>query len=440
IDECYRVLGLVHNLHKPIPGRFKDYIAIPKANGYQSLHTTLFGAHAIPVEIQIRTNEMDDMANNGIAAHWLYKEQEVALAESQDHSKIWIQNLLELQKTTTDPAEFIENVKTDLFPNAVYVFTPKGDILELPTGATAIDFAYAVHTQIGNTCVACRINKRLSSLSEPLESGQTIEIITASNAHPRSVWLNFAISSKARSNIKHFLKQQNRQESINLGKRLLNTMLPHISPLYEDLEALPKEVISALLKKLDITNKNDLLEEIGSGKRLNYITGYLTKLLSQHQELAAKPSVNTDEQLLLITGQEGSVISFAQCCHPIPGDAISGYLQIGKGITIHRQKCSELSLNKSRHELLADVGWDDHTKGVFEVNLSLQILKNKTVFSTIVFSITAADGEIIQFLIEDSDLHTYKASVIIGVKDRIHLAKIIRKLRHIPDILSVHRK
>src|SRR5690554_4804400 len=268
VDTCYRVLGAVHSLYKPLPGRFKDYIAIPKANGYQSLHTTLFGMHGVPIEIQIRTQEMEELANNGIAAHWLYKTEEDGRRNNHARARQWVKGLLELQQNAGNSLEFIENVKIDLFPDEVYVFTPKGRIMELPKGSTPVDFAYAVHTDVGNSCIACRINRRLAPLSEPLESGQTVEIITAPGARPNPAWLSFVTTGKARSNIRHALKHQRQSEAIALGERLLNKALTGFET---SLEAISQERIKAVLGEYQMDVIEDLLEDIGLGNRMAYV-------------------------------------------------------------------------------------------------------------------------------------------------------------------------
>ncbi|MCB1665853.1 MAG: RelA/SpoT family protein, partial [Pseudomonadales bacterium] len=265
VDTCYRVLGAVHNLYKPVPGRFKDYIAIPKANGYQSLHTTLFGMHGVPIEIQIRTEEMEAMANNGIAAHWLYKSHDDTPNNAHIRARQWVNGLLEMQQHAGNSLEFIENVKIDLFPDEIYVFTPKGTIMELPAGSTAVDFAYAVHTDVGNSCVACRISRRLAPLSEPLESGQTVEIITAPGTQPNPAWLSFVVTGKARSNIRHFLKNQRHSESVALGRRLLNKVLGGFGT---QLEKVPEEQIKQALQHLNSPGLDNVLEDIGLGNRM----------------------------------------------------------------------------------------------------------------------------------------------------------------------------
>src|SRR5690554_3598366 len=323
VDTCYRVLGAVHNLYKPVPGRFKDYIAIPKANGYQSLHTTLFGMHGVPIEIQIRTEEMEAMANNGIAAHWLYKSSDDRPSQSHFRVRQWVQDLLEMQKQAGNSLEFIEHVKTDLFPDEIYVFTPRGEILELPAGSTPVDFAYAVHTDVGNSCVACRINRRLAPLSEPLQSGQTVEII-ASGTHPNPAWLSFVVTGKARSNIRHFLKNQRRSEAISLGRRLLNKTL---SSFGYHLANIPKEKIGGLLEETNFEVLDDLLEDIGLGNRMAFI---VARRLIPNEEGSAISEAH-DDTSLAIRGSEGMLLSFAKCCYPIPGDPIVGYVSAGRG-------------------------------------------------------------------------------------------------------------
>ncbi|MEE4460992.1 RelA/SpoT family protein, partial [Azotobacter chroococcum] len=333
VDTCYRVLGAVHNLYKPLPGRFKDYIAIPKANGYQSLHTTLFGMHGVPIEIQIRTREMEELANNGIAAHWLYKSgDEDPIRGNHARARQWVKGVLELQQSAGNSLEFIESVKIDLFPDEVYVFTPKGRIMELQKGSTAVDFAYAVHTDVGNSCIACRINRRLAPLSQPLESGATVEIVTAPGARPNPAWLNFVVTAKARTHIRHALKQQRRSESISLGERLLNKVLAGFDA---SLEQTPEERIREVLDEYRMEVLEDLLEDIGLGNRMAYVVARRL-LTSEGEEL---PSA---EGPLAIRGTEGLVLSYARCCSPIPGDPIVGHLSAGKGMVVHLENCRNI--------------------------------------------------------------------------------------------------
>ncbi len=283
VDSCYRVLGCVHGLYKPVPGQFKDYIAIPKANGYQSLHTVLFGMQGVPIEIQIRTQEMEEMANNGIAAHWLYKSNEQDARGNSSHARArqWVQGLLEMQQRAGDSLEFIENVKIDLFPDEVYVFTPRGDIMELPAGATAVDFAYAVHSDVGNSCVACRINRRLAPLSEALQSGQTVEVITTPGAQPNPAWLHFVVTAKARSGIRHFLKHQRRTEAVSLGRRMLERALGSMD---EQLDNFSDEHLEQLVDATQSKSADNIFEQIGLGNRVAYLTA--RQLLTLRDQLS----------------------------------------------------------------------------------------------------------------------------------------------------------
>jgi RelA/SpoT family (p)ppGpp synthetase len=338
-DTCYRVLGAVHSLYKPVPGRFKDYIAIPKANGYQSLHTSLFGMHGVPIEIQIRTEEMEAMANNGIAAHWLYKSNEDLPGNAHGRAREWVNGLLELQKHAGNSLEFIENVKIDLFPDEIYVFTPKGTIFELPTGSTAVDFAYAVHTDVGNSCVACRISRRLAPLSEPLQSGQTVEIITAPGTQPNPAWLSFVVTGKARANIRHYLKNQKVSESVSLGRRLLTKALAGFG---SSIDAVPQANIDSVLKQMQLASFDDLLAEIGLGNRMSFM---VAQRLSANEELSEDAAVKESDRQgsIEIRGSEGMVMSYAKCCHPIPGDPIVGHISTGRGMVIHTEDCNNIA-------------------------------------------------------------------------------------------------
>ncbi|MGL6036094.1 MAG: RelA/SpoT family protein, partial [Legionella sp.] len=323
IDSCYRILGALHCTYKPVPQRFKDYIGIPKANGYQSLHTTLFGPFGVPLEVQIRTREMDKVADNGVAAHWIYKSSGLEVNEAQLRAREWVQSLLEMQRSTGSSLEFIENVKIDLFPDEVYVFTPKGHIMELPKGATPVDFAYTVHSGVGNSCVAAKVNRRLVPLSIPLSNGQTVEIITAPGAHPNPAWLNFVVTGKARSNIRHFLKSQQHAESIVLGKRLLEQSLIELS---SDYAKVPPESLLALISDLHYKSADDLLYAIGIGNQMSIVIAKRLVVAHDVNEL------EKDKTPLAIKGTEGMVVHFGECCQPIPGDNIVGQFQQGRGI------------------------------------------------------------------------------------------------------------
>lgn len=435
VDHCYRALGIAHNLYKPIPGRFKDYIAIPKANGYQSLHTTLFGLQGVPVDIQIRTQEMEDMANNGIAAHWLYKSGEEALSGSQAKTRQWLKGVLELQRNAGNSLEFIENVKIDLFPDEVYVFTPKGHILELPKGATPVDFAYAVHTDVGNACAACRIDKKLASLSQPLQSGQTVEIVTAAEAKPNAAWLNFVLTGKARSNIRHLLKSQRRNESITLGRRLLNKALIGFET---SLELIGEQSAVKLLEHLGIHSLDDFLEDIGLGNRMAYIAARMLIEPGDSHDSSGQ-DCSRPETPLSIRGTEGMVVSFAHCCYPIPGDPIVGHVRSGQGIVIHSDNCQHIVDKRHNPEKVLKVEWDKDVRGEFTVELKVELLQQQGVIAAIATSITTVEGNIEEISMEEKDAKCCMVRLLVRVRDRLHLARIIKKLRVIKGVQSINR-
>ena len=348
VDTCYRVLGVMHNLYKPIPGRFKDYIALPKANGYQSLHSILMGPYGVPIEVQIRTHEMHRMSESGIAAHWLYKSDDDKMEKFQDRANEWLRDLLEIQKSAGDSLEFIDNLKVDLFPQEVFVFTPQGAIIKLPRGATIIDFAYAVHTDVGNACVSARIDKQLVPLQTKLENGVTVEVITASWARPNPLWLNYVITAKARSGIRNYLKHFKQQEAINLGRRLLEKEL---QAMHLHLENIGKDKIQALLQVMSKQSLDELLEDIGLGNKMPFL---VAKRIAQ-DDINATIKLDDNDQAqkkpLIIKGTEGMVITLAKCCRPIPGDSIIGYFNPGKGIVVHHHECRNSARQKKTNQL-----------------------------------------------------------------------------------------
>ena len=354
VDTCYRVLGVMHNLYKPIPGRFKDYIALPKANGYQSLHSILMGPYGVPIEIQIRTHEMHRMSESGIAAHWLYKSDDDKIEKFQDRANEWLRDLLEIQKSAGDSLEFIDNLKVDLFPQEVFVFTPQGAIIKLPRGATIIDFAYAVHTDMGNACVSARIDKQLVPLQTKLENGVTVEVITASWARPNPLWLNYVITAKARSGIRNYLKHFKQQEAINLGRRLLEKEL---QAMHLHLENIDKDKIQALLQVMSKQSLDELLEDIGLGNKMPFL---IAKRIAQ-DDINATVKLDDNDQgqkkPLIIKGTEGMVITLAKCCRPIPGDSIIGYFNPGKGIVVHHHECRNSSVVRKKQTNWLDVEW-----------------------------------------------------------------------------------
>ncbi len=429
VDTCYRVLGAVHSLYKPFPGRFKDYIAIPKANGYQSLHTTLFGMHGVPIEIQIRTREMEEMANHGIAAHWLYKSNDETPKGTHARARQWVKGVLELQQRAGNSLEFIENVKIDLFPDEVYVFTPKGRIMELPKGSTAVDFAYAVHTDVGNSCIACRINRRLAPLSEPLQSGQTVEIVTAPGARPNPAWLSFVVTGKARTHIRHALKLQRRSESINLGERLLNKTLTGFD---SHLEKIPQERIQAVLAEYRMEVFEDLLEEIGLGNRMAYVVA--RRLLSSEGEEA--PSA---EGPLAIRGTEGLVLSYAKCCTPIPGDPIVGHLSAGKGMVVHLESCKNISEVRHNPEKCIQLSWAKDVTGEFNVELRVELEHQRGLIALLATSVNAADGNIEKISMDERDGRISVVQLVVSVHYRVHLARVIKKLRALKGVIRITR-
>jgi guanosine-3',5'-bis(diphosphate) 3'-pyrophosphohydrolase len=430
VDTCYRVLGAVHNLYKPLPGRFKDYIAIPKANGYQSLHTTLFGMHGVPIEIQIRTREMEELANNGIAAHWLYKSNEEDQPKgSHARARQWVKGVLEMQQRAGNSLEFIESVKIDLFPDEVYVFTPKGRIMELPKGSTAVDFAYAVHTDVGNTCIACRINRRLAPLSQALESGSTVEIVTAPGARPNPAWLSFVVTGKARTHIRHALKLQRRSESISLGERLLNKVLAGFGC---HLDSLPVERIQAVLDEYRLELTEDLLEDIGLGNRMAYVVA--RRLLSDSNE--ALPS---SEGPLAIRGTEGLVLSYAKCCTPIPGDPIVGHLSAGKGMVVHLDSCKNIGEIRHNPEKCIQLSWAKDVTGEFNVELRVELEHQRGLIALLAGSVNAADGNIEKISMDERDGRISVVQLVVSVHDRVHLARVIRKLRGLTGVIRITR-
>lgn len=441
VDQCYRVLGAVHNLYKPVPERFKDYIAIPKANGYQSLHTTLFGPYGVPIEIQIRTEAMNVMAESGIASHWLYKAEDGEENKAHIKAQQWLSKLLEMQQSTGNSLEFIENVKIDLFPDEVYVFTPKGNILELPNGASVVDFAYAIHTDIGDTCVAAKIDRRLAPLSTPLSNGQTVEIITANTARPNPAWLNFVITGKARSAIKHYLKHQRQVESIALGRRLLERAL---GTLGLTLAQIPNENMQAVLRESNYASFEELLVATGLGNLSPLIVArrlaFVVKAEEEQEEKEKKDAtLALSHAPLLIKGSEGMVISFADCCRPIPGDLIVGVLDAGRGIVVHTEQCCQIK--KLRHtEKSIFLSWEPLVDRIFPAEISVELVNKKGVLAALASAITDANANIENISVTESDGNYCVVNLTISVKNRVHLARIMRKVRKIPEASRIIRK
>lgn len=436
VDDCYRVLGVVHNIYKPVPERFKDYIAIPKANGYQSLHTTLFGPFGVPIEIQIRSTEMEHKANSGIAAHWLYKAGKQETSEAQLRAQQWVNSLLEMQQRTGSSIEFIENVKIDLFPDEVYVFTPGGDIMELPTGATAVDFAFAVHTDIGNTCVAAKIDRQLSPLSTVLSNGQTVEIITAKGARPGPNWLDFVVTGKARSSVRHFLKTQKRSESIALGRQLLNRALLGLSL---KLEKIPKGALHRLLHEANLENVEDLLEQIGLGNRIAALEAQrIIAILNEKVEEVVVEKKST-QRPLQIKGTEGTVVEYATCCYPIPGDPVIGLLHPGKGIIIHAETCQQILKTQRDPEQYVPVHWADDVRGEFAALIAIDVFNQPGALAQITAVIADVGANIDDVRIQQR-VETYYTMIFkLQVRDRDHLSQVMRNIQNLSSVLSVER-
>jgi len=433
VDTCYRALGLVHGAFKPVPGRFKDYIAIPKANGYQSLHTTLFGPHGVPIEVQIRTEDMDRIAETGIAAHWLYKTQDHNEPSGPDEirAREWLKGVLEMQKGSGNSMEFLENVKVDLFPDEVYVFTPKGDIRRLPRGATAVDFAYAVHTDVGNACVAARINRRMAPLRTRLVNGQTVEVMTAENARPNPAWLNFVVTAKARTAIRHFLKNVHHEDAVEMGRRLLERSLEQLGGKWRKV---PKSLIQALLDEFQLASVEELYEQIGLGQRMAPIIA---------RRLATEEGEGDDTEggsgPLTISGTEGMVVNLARCCYPIPGDPIVGYLSQGRGIMVHRDDCPNLNDYRNDPDKWIEIQWEKDMAREFAVDVRVDVENKRGVLARMAATMSEQGSNIEHVNVQERDGTYTTLQFVFNVRDRKHLANIMRSIRSMPETLRVNR-
>jgi guanosine-3',5'-bis(diphosphate) 3'-pyrophosphohydrolase len=428
IDHCYRALGAMHGLYKPIESRFKDYIAIPRTNGYQSLHTSLIGPHGIPVEIQIRTNDMDHMADKGVAAHWVYKDTKDSNdTTAQVRARKWMQSLIELQHSASSSFEFIENVKTDLFPDEIYVFTPDGRIIELPLGATAVDFAYAVHTDVGNSCVGVKVERRTFSLSKPLENGQTVEIITSPRAKPNANWLNFVVSAKARSHIRHYLKNQRFEEAEVMGNRLLRHALGKVK-----LDTLLQADIDRVVLETKHSSFAELLANIGLGNELSAIVA--RRLLGENTDLSDKQSK------IAIRGTEGLLVSYSRCCHPIPDDEIVAVLSPGKGMTIHQTGCSNIrKLSREEPHRVLVMQWGNDVHGNFHAALRIELINHQGTLATLTSTVASCGSNIIGLQTEEKESNVYYIDIELTIKNRLQLANVMRKIRIMPEVQRVSR-
>ncbi|MGO2134942.1 RelA/SpoT family protein [Marinobacter sp.] len=437
-DDCYRILGAVHSLYKPMPGRFKDYIAMPKANGYQSLHTTLFGMH-VNIEIQIRTEEMENIANDGIAAHWMYKNEPSRVTSvNQTRVDRWVKGLMEMRERADDSLEFIEHVKVDLFPDEIYVFTPRGKIMELPSGATPVDFAYAIHTDIGNATVACRINRNLGSLSRPLQSGQTVEIITAPGARPNPAWLGFVVTGKASSSIRHTLKSQKHTESLELGRTLLKKSLNGFGARLSDIDDIQKQ---AVVNHNQVNSFNDLISDIGLGNRMAYLVArqLVSGAESEGPNRAAKDIQGGDDAPVTIKGTEGMLVHFAACCKPIPGDPVVGVMDSGSGMVIHSDTCSRLPEDNEGRSRLTHLTWAKDITDEFSVELRVELERQRGVIAEVANAVAMADGNIERINVDEQDARFGVVSVVVKVHGRKHLARVMRRVRNIKAVTSINR-
>jgi RelA/SpoT family (p)ppGpp synthetase len=436
VDTCYRILGLVHNLYKPIPGRFKDYIAIPKSNGYQSLHTVLAGPGGAPIEVQIRTADMQRLAEAGIAAHWMYKSGNTDGGSPQSLAADWLQNLLEVQRTAGDSVEFLDHVKVDLFPAEVYVFTPKGRILVLPKGATLVDFAYAIHSDVGNACVAGRVDRRLAPLRTVLRSGQTVEIINAPNARPNPAWLNFVVSGKARSSIRTYLRNLQRKEAQVLGARLLEAEL---AGHQTRLEEIPVPRVSAYLADAHLSSLDALLAEIGLGNRMATLVARRLLVGGGVESHQGQSPTGGAPQPLAIKGTEGMVVTFARCCRPIPGDEIAALFSPGKGIVVHRRECRNLGDFQTQKDKWLDVDWAAEPSGDFTTALRVEVSNRLGTLATVAAAIAESGSNIENVQSRERDGMTSSLEFIVTVRGRAHLARIMRRLRQIPQVVRISR-
>jgi len=438
VDTCYRVLGLVHNLYKPMPGRFKDYIAIAKSNGYQSLHTVLLGPQGLPLEIQIRTEDMQRIADSGIAAHWMYKSDHNGGGNLQVLAADWLQNLAEMQRGYGDSVEFLERVKIDLFPDEVYVFTPRGRILVLPKGATVVDFAYAIHSDVGNTCVAARIDRHLASLRTVLHNGQTVEIINAPGGTPNPAWLKFVVTGKARANVRAYLRNLQRREAEDLGRRLLDAELADFGL---DWRHLPRERLQAYLTASNLTSDAQLLADIGLGDRMPALVA--RRLAPDGGDDAGEktqPGTETGQpHRFPIKGTEGMVVNFARCCRPIPGDDVVGLFNPGKGIVVHRQECRNLGDFQSQGDKWLDVEWATEPGVDFSTGIRVEVDNRRGVLATVAAAIAEMGSNIENVQSHEKDGVSASLDFLLMVHNRRHLAGIIRHLRAIPLVMRILR-
>lgn len=430
IPSCYLALGYLHGLYKPIPGKFKDYIAIPKANGYKSLHTTLFGPFGTPIEIQIRTHEMHKIAEAGVASHWLYKSSDTDINEVQQRTHQWLQSLLEIQEGGGDSAEFLEHIKVDLFPDEVYVFTPKGKILSLPRGATAVDFAYAVHTDVGNHCTAVKVNGDLMPMRTVLRNGDQVEVVTSPNARPNPAWVHFVVSGKARAHIRHYLRTMHAEESIRLGERLLEQAIRALGGDPADIRPACWERVVRETGK----NRDEVLTDIGLGKRLNIVVA--RQLMMQDHQLPAQRK----HSVIAIRGSEGVAVQLATCCRPIPGDPIIAFIKSDQGLVIHTHDCTTIKHYRDDPDKWLDVEWEHGLSKMFDVNIKLIVLNQRGVLAKMAAVIADEGSNIDNVSMSEEDGSQYTTVYFtLQVEQRMHLARLMRALRRLPEVVRITR-
>lgn len=436
VNTCYQVLGIVHNLFKPIPGKFKDYIALPKSNGYRSLHTIVISPYGVPIEIQIRTQQMHRMSESGIAAHWLYKSDDDEYSNSKAHANEWVRDLLEIQETADNSLEFIDNLKIDLFSQEIFVFTPQGNILKLPRNSSVVDFAYAIHTDIGNSCVSARINKRLVPLQTKLENGVTVEVITATWARPNPLWLNYVVTTKARTGIRTYLKHFKQQEAINLGRHLLEKELQDMSKSLEDIS---ESMQSQLLTVTNLTSMDELYEEIGLGNKMPFLIAKQFNQTDVSATLKLEDTETRKETPLAIKGTEGMVVTIAKCCRPIPGDPIAGYFNPGKGIVVHHHECRNSTNERKKSTDWLEVEWSHDTTGEYPTEIRLELLSQPGSLATIASTISKMNSNIENVNIAEQDGRVSIDYITLTVKDRLHLANIMRQLKKLFIVIKITR-
>jgi GTP pyrophosphokinase len=430
--SCYLALGALHGLYKPFPGKFKDYIAIPKANGYQSLHTALFGPFGTPIEVQIRTHEMNKLAESGVASHWLYKSSDVHINDLHQKTHQWLQSLLESLAQSGDSVEFLEHLKIDLFPDEVYVFSPKGKIYSLPRGATAVDFAYSVHSDIGNRCVAAKVNSELAPLRTELRNGDRVEIVTAPLAHPNPAWLGYVVTSKARSEIRHALKTMHLEESSKLGERLLGQALNSFGIKLQDV---PGVCWDKVFRETGAKSEQEIFADIGLGRRLNMV---IARQLAKFGDVENTRSEINSDGIITLLGTEGMAVQYAKCCHPIPGDPIIAVIKSGQGLIVHTHDCPMLRKGRASSEEWMDVAWDKNINKLFEASIKLIVANQRGVLAKVAAAIAEAESNIenVHFTSEGEYTALY---FTLQVSNRLHLASVMRGLRKIQEVIRITR-